>query len=345
MTSATVMLSLMLALCAPPAHAHATALRYGHASLVSNDAPALGFDLPLPGRYTARDQAPYAGALENGYPMDLSNERAANNYVTQRFPHSLRTAGVDTGNGQLMHVPEAPESPGEIPPYVPEVPEDRRDYSRPAGVRNGVRIRKTDGPTTAAPDLLAPAPAPVGSAEALGGAGGAALGKSLGSKAGASAGAVLGPGGVVVGGIIGGMVGKTVGRSVGTKVGAHVDKKLKDHSKGEAPNDSATGTLTEDAPKDGTQEDPATGVPMEEHSKEDLPREVTSNGSTIDGRMEDGAASDAASNAADPASDAVLNAASDGALNGASNGASSDAASNAADAAADAGKDTGKNVA
>ena len=91
-------------------------------------------------------------------------------------------------------------------------------------MRNGVRIRKTDGPTTAAPDSLTPAPALVGNAEALGGA----VGKSLGSKAGASAGAVLGPGGVVVGGIVGGMVGKTVGRSVGSKVGAHVDKKLKD---------------------------------------------------------------------------------------------------------------------
>jgi hypothetical protein len=224
MIIAIAMASLMLTVC--PMGGRAAVLRYGHASLVSNDNPAMGFDLPLPGRYTARDQAPYAGALENGYPMDLSNERVANNYVTQRFPTSLRSAGTDTGNGQLIHVPEAPKSPGEIPPYVPEVPEDRRDYSRPASVRNGIRIRKKDDPTTAAPNSLTTASASYVNATEMGADVGAKIGKKLGSKAGASAGAVLGPGGMVVGHVVGGMVGSAVGKSAGAKVGAQAENKL-----------------------------------------------------------------------------------------------------------------------
>ena len=145
------LLLLLLLLLFLLGRARAARLRYAQASLVSNDDPAQGFDLPLPGRYSARYQTPYAGALENGYPIDLSNERVANSYVAQRFPHSLRSAGVDTGNGQLVHVPAAPESPDEVPPYTPDVPSDRRDYSRPASVRNGVRIKPTARTTTAAP--------------------------------------------------------------------------------------------------------------------------------------------------------------------------------------------------
>ena len=210
-----------LVLTVSPTGVRTAALRYGYDSLVGNDDPAMRFDLPLPGRYMARDQAPYAGALENGYPMDLSNERVANNYVTQRFPTSIRSAGVDTGNGQLMHVPGVPESPGEIPPYVPEVPADRRDYSRPAGVRNGIRIRKKDSPTTAAPVTNV----------STGGEGvGAKLSKNLGAKMGNHLAGKMGEGvGAELGKNLGAKVGKNLASKAGALAGA-VFEKTEEHS-------------------------------------------------------------------------------------------------------------------
>ena len=59
---------------------------------------------------------PYAGSLENGYPLDQNPEEIS----THRFPTTLENSGIDTGNGQLLNYPRPPKDPPEPPHSNPK---------------------------------------------------------------------------------------------------------------------------------------------------------------------------------------------------------------------------------